>query len=181
MPIFDFDGTTFRENGKAYDFDGTTYRQHGKAYDNDGTTDRLLYTSEFPVYTNGVQDVSVGYKFESNNTAAVAGGGLESNRMWVVTIFTNYRGRVTSNWTLSNLGWTKAFVQCERTGGNSACTSGLQLNTTWRDDVSVAHGFNGIKVINISSYASVRFYAYVENPAQSQVWEYLYIYKIWFE
>ena len=52
MPIFDFDGTTFRENGKAYDFDGVTYRQHGKAYDNDGVTNRLLYQNEFVVFSN---------------------------------------------------------------------------------------------------------------------------------
>ena len=56
MPIYDFDGTTHREIGKAYDFDGVTHRQQSKTYDNDGITDRLLYAAETPVFDPGLSD-----------------------------------------------------------------------------------------------------------------------------
>lgn len=46
MPIYDYNGTTSYEIGKAYDNDGTTTHQIGKVYDNDGTASRIIYSAE---------------------------------------------------------------------------------------------------------------------------------------
>lgn len=46
MPMYDWNGTTATELGKAYDWDGTTTHQLGKGYDWNGTTNSLIYTAE---------------------------------------------------------------------------------------------------------------------------------------
>ena len=46
MAMYDWDGTTARELGKAYDWDGTTARELGKGYDWDGTNACLFYSAE---------------------------------------------------------------------------------------------------------------------------------------
>lgn len=46
MPMFDWNGTTGTELGKAYDYDGTTSHQLDKGYDWDGTSSHLLFSSE---------------------------------------------------------------------------------------------------------------------------------------
>ena len=54
MPMYDWNGTTATELGKAYDWDGTATHQLGKGYDWDGTTNSLIYSAEEVFYENGI-------------------------------------------------------------------------------------------------------------------------------
>ena len=51
MPMYDWNGTTSSELGKAYDWDGTTSHQLGKGYDYDGTTNHLIYSAQSDAYS----------------------------------------------------------------------------------------------------------------------------------
>lgn len=50
MAMYDWDGTTTYQLGKAYDWDGTASHQLGKGYDCDGTTNHLIYSAEETIF-----------------------------------------------------------------------------------------------------------------------------------
>ena len=82
--IYDYDGMTTREIGKAYDWDGTTSHQLGKGYDWDGTTSHLIYsaTPEY-LYNSGDQitDFTGGWAISRNiMTHTASWNGVNNGR-----------------------------------------------------------------------------------------------------
>lgn len=126
--MYDWDGTTSHQLGRAYDWDGTTSHQHSKGYDWDGTTSHLIYTSDFVVYNWGVLDSSVtlsgGHQAWATNLIEQANYVVNSDHIYLVGAGAGSPSNV------DNAAWA-VFDNVDFTGYNT-------LTMTYSLDASVA-------------------------------------------
>lgn len=124
MPMYDWDGTTGSELGKAYDWDGTASHQLGKGYDWDGTTNHLIYTAEDIILNNNdyATGITGGYVGGSKPNGAFADGSLVATgvqlpatsyiqrALWTNNLinFSNY-SKMTITYTVTNASKSSGY------------------------------------------------------------------------
>ena len=136
MAMYDWNGTTSSELGKAYDWDGTTSHQLGKGYDWDGTTNNLIYSAETLLYNRGTGYEGFAPTNVSNSCSSTVSAGPSSITMWTGNSYGNAKGSVCVSFGLFDLSVIDTITVIAKTVDN------VNLTMTVMSDLTTQYGGN---------------------------------------